>query len=167
MIDLEALLYKNDDLVIRYSEDNNVNPDYALKLFLEMKKFLISVAFYGKPVSPSKEIDKMWHAFILYTRDYTEWCQKYFGYYIHHNPGGMSHPVDFIDTAESIFNIDKSIWLKKTVQAPKNPEAEPKQDEKQKVSSYRRESSYDDYDERVQYNGPWRSSCECLGKKCS
>jgi hypothetical protein len=28
----------------------------------------------------------MWHCFILFTKDYADFCQKYFGYYIHHLP---------------------------------------------------------------------------------
>lgn len=35
---------------------------------------------------PLKEIDDMWHEFILFTEDYTEFCIHYFGQYIHHKP---------------------------------------------------------------------------------
>lgn len=31
-------------------------------------------------------IDEMWHAFILYTQIYADFCQKYFGRFIHHPP---------------------------------------------------------------------------------
>ncbi len=31
-------------------------------------------------------IDQMWHLFLLYTKDYMCFCQKYFGEYIHHVP---------------------------------------------------------------------------------
>lgn len=33
-----------------------------------------------------QEIDDMWHEFILFTEDYTAFCQGYFGHYIHHLP---------------------------------------------------------------------------------
>lgn len=33
-----------------------------------------------------REIDEMWHEFILFTEDYTHFCQKYFGTYMHHAP---------------------------------------------------------------------------------
>src|SRR5579864_3397426 len=33
-----------------------------------------------------REIDDMWHEFILFTRDYTDFCQQYFGEYVHHLP---------------------------------------------------------------------------------
>lgn len=33
-----------------------------------------------------REIDEMWHEFILFTKDYTDFCQRYFGEYMHHLP---------------------------------------------------------------------------------
>lgn len=33
-----------------------------------------------------KMIDQIWHIFLLYTKDYMDFCQKYFGQYIHHLP---------------------------------------------------------------------------------
>ena len=33
-----------------------------------------------------REIDEMWHEFILFTKDYTAFCQQYFGEYLHHFP---------------------------------------------------------------------------------
>jgi hypothetical protein len=33
-----------------------------------------------------QEIDNMWHEFILVTKDYTYFCEKYFGKYLHHLP---------------------------------------------------------------------------------
>ncbi len=33
-----------------------------------------------------REIDEMWHEFILFTRDYCNFCQHYFGEYLHHLP---------------------------------------------------------------------------------
>jgi hypothetical protein len=33
-----------------------------------------------------REIDEMWHEFILFTEDYTNFCHQYFGEYIHHFP---------------------------------------------------------------------------------
>jgi hypothetical protein len=33
-----------------------------------------------------QEIDEMWHEFILFTEDYTNFCLQYFGKYLHHLP---------------------------------------------------------------------------------
>lgn len=33
-----------------------------------------------------KAIDQMWHVFLLYTKDYMDFCERYFKQYIHHLP---------------------------------------------------------------------------------
>ena len=35
---------------------------------------------------PEKDVDQYWHAHILHTKQYTADCQRYFGYFLHHNP---------------------------------------------------------------------------------
>lgn len=35
---------------------------------------------------PSRVVDEAWHAFILMSREYTAFCQKAFGRYLHHTP---------------------------------------------------------------------------------
>ena len=35
---------------------------------------------------PSQVADDLWHEFILYTRDYKEFCRKAFGIFLHHTP---------------------------------------------------------------------------------
>jgi hypothetical protein len=34
---------------------------------------------------PDVDVDEYWHQFILHTKEYMEFCQKYLGYYLHHN----------------------------------------------------------------------------------
>ena len=33
-----------------------------------------------------KDVDHMWHIFLLYTKDYMDFCQNHFGEYLHHLP---------------------------------------------------------------------------------
>lgn len=35
---------------------------------------------------PSQAVDDLWHEFILYTRDYEQFCRKAFGRFMHHTP---------------------------------------------------------------------------------
>lgn len=43
---------------------------------------------------PSQIVDEAWHAFILFTRDYQEFCHRGFGRYLHHTPAeAMSTPT--------------------------------------------------------------------------
>ncbi len=37
-------------------------------------------------ISPSADADKVWHAHILFTRQYAQDCTDYCGQFIHHNP---------------------------------------------------------------------------------
>ncbi|QLH43881.1 MAG: hypothetical protein HWD59_15100 [Coxiellaceae bacterium] len=49
-------------------------------------------------MAPSRDIDEIWHAHILHTQDYTEFCEKLFGFYLHHCP---SHIVKLKDQEKS------------------------------------------------------------------
>lgn len=47
-----------------------------------------------------REIDEMWHEFILFTKDYTDFCEKYFGDYMHHLPNifdNMPRPREVVE----------------------------------------------------------------------
>jgi hypothetical protein len=43
----------------------------------------------GQLGMPSKAVDDAWHEFILMTRDYSEFCIKAFGEFLHHTPGAQ------------------------------------------------------------------------------
>ena len=32
------------------------------------------------------QLDEMWHTFLLFTRDYADFCERYFGFFLHHIP---------------------------------------------------------------------------------
>ncbi|MGI5406637.1 glycine-rich domain-containing protein [Streptomyces chartreusis] len=40
----------------------------------------------GQSLAPSKLVDYGWHAFILHTVDYAEFCQRVVGCFVHHVP---------------------------------------------------------------------------------
>jgi hypothetical protein len=58
------------------------------ELFNEAKRYLVlSEAHRDLVVGMySVRVDEAWHAFILYTDQYTQFCQEYFGKYIGHAP---------------------------------------------------------------------------------
>ena len=55
-----------------------------------LRKFLLAYLHGGrKQVSmPSQVVDDLWHEFILYTREYDEFCKQAFGHFFHHTPAG-------------------------------------------------------------------------------
>ena len=51
--------------------------------------FLLLAARPGEPFGmPSRAVDVAWHEFILLTREYTSFCDRGFGRYLHHEPDG-------------------------------------------------------------------------------
>ncbi len=49
--------------------------------------FRLALAAAPRTVAmPSQAVDELWHQFILYTRNYQQFCQRAFGHYLHHTP---------------------------------------------------------------------------------
>jgi hypothetical protein len=74
----------------------------------------------GQSLSPSELVDYGWHAFILHTVDYAEFCQRVVGHFEHHvptgegdqTPGGAAaareRTVAAIGTAG--YTVDAELW---------------------------------------------------------
>lgn len=59
----------------------------------------------GVPLSPGWHVDVGWHAFLLHTREYAEFCHQIAGRFIHHVPTDepSSPPkADLVDTVAAI-----------------------------------------------------------------
>jgi len=54
----------------------------------QYKNYLYLVKKYSNQyqISPSGDIDKVWHEHILHTEHYVDFCRKIFGIYLHHRP---------------------------------------------------------------------------------
>lgn len=60
----------------------------------ELKKYFGLMKRTNKPLAiPSKMVDDIWHAFILFTPQYVSFCNNEFGEYIHHQPNTSETPV--------------------------------------------------------------------------
>jgi len=68
--------------------DDVADGEYGIELLVEILRFLGLIATTERPLTPSETVDRGWHEFILCTRTYSEFCQRYFGRIIHHEPGG-------------------------------------------------------------------------------
>lgn len=72
-------------LIEKYAKDNDMAPDDVRALFEETKRFLVAGVLLDAQLAPSLPVDQMWHSWILFTKDYHEFCDK-LGGYIHHRP---------------------------------------------------------------------------------
>lgn len=109
---LETILaYNQSDVIERYRRDFPKNSLKAEEAFEEMLKYLwltqkhradteknpnnLDLKFSCDMHKEMSEIDDMWHTFLLFTKEYTDFCHNYFNCYIHHYPN--THPRDLND----------------------------------------------------------------------
>lgn len=72
-------------LIEKFCQDHGYTEADARSLFEDVKKFLLLGSIVDASPAPSYPIDQMWHAFILFTKDYAEFGEKCGGF-IHHRP---------------------------------------------------------------------------------
>lgn len=98
----ELLSYEHPAVVRRFKKDHPAKADKAEELFRDLLRFFWTSKKHQleRQTNPEKkeldfvfimdeemrDIDQIWHVFLLYTQDYMEFCEKYFGEYLHHKP---------------------------------------------------------------------------------
>lgn len=95
----EVLAYRNDDVIDRFVVDNDADPDRAAEVFDDLKRWLWLCAEARRETElgvadvptltifeTQLELDEMWHAFILFTSEYVDFCFRSFGFFVHHTP---------------------------------------------------------------------------------
>src|SRR5262245_57838822 len=99
--------------VSRLERDNGWSRAYAVRAITEYRKFVFLAMVAGHPVSPSDQVDQVWHLHLLYTRSYWEkFCKDTLGRSLHHEPtrGGEEEGTKFgrwyaqtLDCYEQVF----------------------------------------------------------------
>ncbi len=83
----ELIQYRNEDVLSRFTDLMDVTDEEAADIFTETKKFLFICRQPGVFIPDELLIvDEMWHNFILFTKEYQDFCAFYFGGYLHHTP---------------------------------------------------------------------------------
>lgn len=98
----DILKYEHAGAVNRFKREHPQKAERAETIFKDLMRFFWGTKKHeeDRRISPSdknldfvfimdqemREIDQMWHVFLLYTRDYAAFCQKYFGQFLHHQP---------------------------------------------------------------------------------
>ncbi len=107
---------------------NKISQDEARRMQVEFLRFVALIIDQNDTdVVPSPKVDQFWHAFILHTRQYTDFCNRHLGFYLHHLPSdhwwssSEIHPATMIvreggeeETRRRIFDMfpgaDGGIW---------------------------------------------------------
>jgi hypothetical protein len=107
-------------LARRVMNDASTDPDTAERIIEQALAFLATCARHprGSGLAPSRAVDHGWHAFILHTRDYADFCQRTAGRFIHHHPdapGQAPAEQDAITATttamrEAGYTVDAALW---------------------------------------------------------
>ena len=114
----EIMAYQNDHLLARHLRDNGGTREDVERCFLAMKQFLVVCSVVPGQKVAYQDVDELWHTFLLFTRDYQNFCEEYLGRFIHHDPNG-GFPTGTYETtrelAKEMFSpIDEHFWAKET-----------------------------------------------------
>lgn len=73
---------------------------FSGRVIEEYKRFIALAIFAGHPVTPSEEVDQVWHLHLVYTRSYwLDLCRDLLNFDLHHGPtqGGQTEGAKFHD----------------------------------------------------------------------
>ncbi|HJP79570.1 MAG TPA: hypothetical protein VJ914_35190 [Pseudonocardiaceae bacterium] len=83
-----------DRLVRRIAKDDNLPTELAERITDQALAFLGACARdHDEPLAPSDLVDIGWHTFVLYTRDYADFCRQIAGRFLHHTPTDENDPT--------------------------------------------------------------------------
>lgn len=117
--------FKHQSIINRYKKDHPKSADQAETLFEDLMIFFWASKKHEelRRLNPNdetldftfimdedmKNIDHMWHVFLLYTKDYMDYCDENFGEYLHHLPdvipNGMIKEIDYQQNLERFLNF--------------------------------------------------------------
>jgi hypothetical protein len=102
----------------RLARKGIVTQDSIPAAILEFRRYmaLVGLGYRGLGML-SPEVDEVWHAFILFTREYAAFCQEAFGTFIHHVPRTTRTPLpqasaeNFLTAYEEVFGVVPVEWV--------------------------------------------------------
>lgn len=100
--ELKALeSFEAEEVILKFARDFKIPVSDSKMLFKETMKMLWLMVKHTKDIEKAQEkpvpltfvlqksmepLDKMWHEFILFSNEYHQFCDSFFGEYLHHIP---------------------------------------------------------------------------------
>jgi uncharacterized protein (TIGR04222 family) len=101
---LQAFCFDRPDSPLSFSQrlarENHWSWEFAERAIVEYKRFAFLAVVAGHPVTPSDQVDQVWHLHLTYTRSYwEEFCPQVLQKPLHHEPtrGGVAESLKFED----------------------------------------------------------------------
>ena len=118
----------------RLARDNNWSHEFALQVIEEYRKFAYLAVVTGREVTPSDEVDQVWHLHLTYTRHYWGPFREALGQPLHHGPteGGNAQGQLFRQQYDATLNLymdefgevpPADLWPKAAIRFGKAPSA--------------------------------------------
>ncbi|WP_116205629.1 glycine-rich domain-containing protein [Amycolatopsis circi] len=108
-------------LANRIAKETTCSYEYSVRIMDQALAFLAACARTACPLAPSDIVDIGWHTFILYTREYADFCGRISEGFIHHVPddetrGGNAHLSEMMNRTTSAieaagFAVDRELWF--------------------------------------------------------
>jgi hypothetical protein len=113
-LDFDAMADRYTPVVGKIAREHRVRRPTARRWFIEMLKFLDVCSQTDSSQAPPVRVDKAWHTFILFTREYSEYCTRRFGSFIHHEPWESSdasaYEFTYLEAKARFGDLDRRIW---------------------------------------------------------
>jgi hypothetical protein len=97
----------------RLARENGWTNTFSNKVIDEYKKFLYLSVISGKSLTPSDEVDQVWHLHMIYTDSYwNDLCKNTLGIKFHHGPtkGGQKEGSKYAEQYQFTLDFYKSIF---------------------------------------------------------
>jgi len=98
-------------------KDGAISPDVVSDAITEYRKFMTLIANGHRGLSMiSATVDEVWHAHILHTKDYADFCQQAIGRFVHHQPNSSRDPIPategprFVDIYKAAYGELPAVW---------------------------------------------------------
>lgn len=89
-----ALSYDLLKITDRFANTHKASREIAELLEVECKKYLLLCALFpGESLGMKGNVDNYWHTFLLFTKEYSRFCNEIAGFFIHHVPS-VSHTLE-------------------------------------------------------------------------
>lgn len=119
--------YSFEEIRERILKEEAIAPDRVDEAILEFRKYFMLIALGNTGLGmTSKEVDEVWHTFILFTISYMDFCNDVFGTYLHHQPNTSINPLPsnsgqkMRDAYHKVFGEVPAIWRGKATGADCN-----------------------------------------------
>ncbi|MDF1697595.1 MAG: hypothetical protein P1U56_17250 [Saprospiraceae bacterium] len=96
----------------RLSRENAWGLAYSIRAIMEYKKFIFLIAISDQSLTPSDQVDQVWHLHLLYTQSYwIEFCKDLLQMEIHHGPTkGKEEKTLFKDQYRATLELYQSMF---------------------------------------------------------